>query len=60
MPCFNGVYNIRKLKVKRTMIFPSVLMTLDIRAGLVHAWDGNWRKAIYWLAAATLTATVTF
>ena len=46
--------------MKHTQIFPSVLMALDIRAGLVHAWDGNWRKAIYWLAAATLTATVTF
>lgn len=46
--------------MKHAQIFPSVLMALDIMAGLVHAWDGDWRKAVYWLAAATLTATVTF
>ena len=46
--------------MRHTQIFPSVLMALDIMAGLVHALDGDWRKAVYWLAAATLTATVTF
>ena len=46
--------------MKHAQIFPSVRMALDIMTGLVHAWDGDWRKAVYWLAAATLTATVTF
>jgi hypothetical protein len=46
--------------MKHTQIFPSVLMALDILSGIVHALDGDWRKAVYWLAAATLTATVTF
>lgn len=41
-------------------IFPIALIALDIAAGAVYAGNGDWRKTIYWLAAATLTATVTF
>lgn len=41
-------------------IFPAVLIALDLAAGAVYAGHGDWRKTIYWLAAATLTATVTF
>jgi len=40
--------------------FPSALIALDVCAALPYAWHGNWRMAIYWLAAATLTACVTF
>lgn len=41
-------------------IFPTVLIVLDVCASLPYAWHGNWRMMIYWLAAATLTACVTY
>ena len=40
--------------------FPTVLMVLDVCAGVVWACQGDWRKAIYWIAAAVLTYTVTY
>ena len=43
-----------------TKIFPIVLMTLDVLAALGYAWSQDWKHTIYWLAAATLTACVTF
>ena len=43
-----------------TRVFPSILIALDVAAALVYAAHGDWRRLIYWLAAATLTATVTF
>ena len=43
-----------------TKVFPSVLIALDVAAAVVYATCGDWRRFIYWLAAATLTATVTF
>lgn len=43
-----------------TKVFPSVLIALDAAAAVVYATCGDWRRFIYWLAAATLTATVTF
>ena len=41
-------------------IFPSLLILLDLCAALVYAAKCEWRMAIYWLAAATLTACVTY
>lgn len=43
-----------------TRVFPSILIALDVAAAIVYAVHGDWRRLIYWLAAATLTATVTF
>ena len=43
-----------------TKFFPSVLIVLDVAAAVVYAAAGDWRRFVYWLAAATLTATVTF
>lgn len=43
-----------------TRTFPAILIVLDLGAAAVYAWDGDWRRAIYWLAAATLTACVTW
>ena len=40
--------------------FPAVLISLDVGASIVYAKNKDWRKAIYWLAAAVLNATVTF
>ena len=41
-------------------IFPTVLIALDVCAAVPYAWHGNWRMAVYWLAAATLTACATY
>ena len=41
-------------------IFPTVLMTLDVIAGVVYLCHGDVKRCVYWLAAATLTATVTY
>jgi hypothetical protein len=41
--------------------FPTVLIALDVCAAARYAFcDGEWRRVIYWLAAAILTATVTW
>lgn len=41
-------------------VFPSVLLVLQVCAGLVYVCHGDWRKAVYWVAAAVLTVVVTF
>ena len=41
-------------------LFPCILMALDFAAGIVYLCHGDVRRFIYWTAAATLTATVTF
>lgn len=41
-------------------IFPTVLIALDICAVIPYAVRAEWRMAVYWLAAATLTACVTY
>lgn len=43
-----------------TKFFPCVLIALDVAAAVVYAACGDWRRFTYWIAAATLTATVTF
>lgn len=40
-----------------TKVFPSVLIALDVAAAAVYAAHGDARRFVYWLAAATLTAT---
>lgn len=42
------------------LIFPIALIFLDLGAAIVYATSTDWRRSIYWLAAATLTACVTF
>ena len=41
-------------------IFPTVLIALDVCASIPYAVKCNWRMMVYWLAAATLTACVTY
>jgi len=40
--------------------FPTCLIVLDIFAAAGYVPSGNWRRVIYWLAAATLTTVVTW
>lgn len=46
--------------MKATVIFPTVLIALDVGAAIVYAVGGDLKRAVYWFAAATLTATVTY
>ncbi len=41
-------------------IFPLVLITLDLCAGVVYLASGDVRKFVYWIAAAVLNIAVTF
>jgi hypothetical protein len=41
-------------------IFPAILIVLDVAAAIVYVSEHDWRKVVYWLAAATLTTVVTF
>ena len=41
-------------------IFPIVLITLDLCAGVVYLANGDVRKFVYWIAAAVLNIAVTF
>ena len=46
--------------MKSEYIFPTVLIALDVAASVPYAAKCNWRMAAYWIAAATLTACVTY
>lgn len=41
-------------------IFPTILITLDIFAGIMCYVTGDLKKAVYWVAAAVLNITVTY
>ena len=43
-----------------TKLFPTILIILDVFASGAYASSGDWRKSVYWLAAAILTITVTY
>ena len=42
------------------LVFPTILIVLDVAAAVVYMANGDARRFIYWMAAATLTATVTY
>jgi hypothetical protein len=41
-------------------LFPTILLVLDLCASGVCFWHDDWRKGVYWLAAAVLTFVVTY
>lgn len=41
-------------------IFPSAMIALSLFAAVTYAGEADWRRVVYWLAAAILTASVTF
>ena len=43
-----------------TKLFPTILIILEVCAAVPYACKGDIRHMIYWLAAATLTACVTY
>jgi hypothetical protein len=46
--------------MKPQHILPTILIIIDVSAAIVHAYHGDLRKFVYWIAAAILTASVTF
>ena len=46
--------------MSRAEIFPAALVLLDLAAAVAYGTEGDWRRAIYWAAAAVLTAVVTW
>lgn len=46
--------------MRKEYIFPLILILLDVCAAVVYGFSGDWKKVIYWLAAAVLNAAVTF
>jgi hypothetical protein len=44
----------------RTAILPILLIALDLGASVTYAVALDWRRSLYWLAAAVLTVCVTF
>jgi len=41
-------------------ILPTILILINVLSAIVYAFNGDWRKTIYWLAAATLTTVITY
>jgi hypothetical protein len=41
-------------------LFPTVLIILDVGAAIVYFAHGDIKRAVYWIAAAVLTTTVTY
>lgn len=41
-------------------VFPTVLIVLDLAAAVAYAFAGDYRRTVYWTAAAVLTASVTY
>ena len=48
------------MKNKIEYIFPILLIILDLAAAAVYSSQKDWKKTIYWIAAAVLNAAVTF
>ena len=46
--------------MKLEQFLPFASMALSVCAALVYLYQGDYRRAIYWGAAAVLTASVTF
>lgn len=47
-------------KINTTQILPIAMILLDTCAAAVCLWHRDYRRAVYWIAAAVLNATVTF
>jgi len=41
-------------------VFPSLLIVIYLSASAVYGLNGDWRHAVYWIAAATITVVITF
>lgn len=46
-------------KINTTQILPIAMILLDTGAAVVCLWHRDYRRAVYWIAAAVLNVTVT-
>lgn len=46
--------------MNKEKIFPLILIILDTLSAVPYAVSGDWKKSIYWIAAAVLNICVTF
>jgi hypothetical protein len=46
--------------MKKEYIFPLLLIIFDIGAAVVYLYQKDYKKTVYWIAAAVLSITVTF
>lgn len=46
--------------MSRAQLFPAALIALNLCAAVAYGTAGDWRRAVYWIAAAVLTTVVTF
>ena len=46
--------------MKQTMFFPLVLIVMQVGAAVMYLVNRDYKKAVYWFAAAVLNAAVTF
>jgi hypothetical protein len=49
-----------QLMLAHPKVFPSILICLDCLAALAYGYNHDWRRMVYWMAAAVLTMTVTY
>lgn len=43
-----------------TKFFPTVMLLLSVSSAIPYFAEGDFRRGIYWLAAAAITACVTY
>ena len=43
-----------------TRALPVLMIAISVGAAIVYGFDGDYRRAVYWIAAAVITAVVTF
>lgn len=48
------------IKVNAAQILPIAMILLDVGAAAVCLWHRDYRRTVYWIAAAVLNAAVTF
>lgn len=48
------------IKINTTQMSPIAMILLDAGAAAVCLWHRDYRRAVYWVAAAVLNVTVTF
>ena len=48
------------MKIKPTQYLPLILIIINLAAAVVCLIHKNYKKAVYWVAAAVLNITVTF
>lgn len=47
-------------RIKPQQVLPLILIVINFLAAIVCAYHKEYKKAIYWVAAAVLNITVTF